>query len=155
MSVRPRSPEEQARHDRALQDIARAYLRYERIVLTNPDGQRNVAVGRMYPDLVIKERVPPAEARREPRVLLIGEVETPSSVNEEEVAQWRAYSRLGLPFVLFVPHASLEAARRLLEQGQVQVTELVGYRYVDGRIALTRLEGAGGEGRGAVGTAVA
>ncbi len=105
--------------------------------MTNPGNARQAAVGRAYPDIVVKERVPPAEGRREPRLLLIGEVETAATVNAEEAATWRALSRLGAPFALYVPQGLLAQAERLVEEQGLTGVALWGYAYVFGRIKVT------------------
>ena len=137
MSVMARSTKEQQDHDRAIEDIALLYLGYDRLVLTNPGNARQAAVGRAYPDLVVKERVPAPEARREPRILLVGEVETASTVSLEEAATWRGLSRLGAPFALYVPQGLLDQAERLVEEQSLSGVALWGYAYVFGRIRLT------------------
>ncbi len=46
-------------------------------------------------------------------VVMLGEVETESSVNEEEVDQWVASSKLTDAFFLYVPEALCDEAKRL------------------------------------------
>lgn len=123
--------------DRVIKDVAQQYLHYDRLVLTNIGGARSVAIGRTYPDIVIKERVPPAESRREPRLLLVGEVETTDTFTAEHAARWRTISRLGAPFALFVPQESVDEAGRLVAQESLSAAQLWGYTYVHGRIQLT------------------
>ena len=122
--------------ERIVEDIALQYLDYDRLVLTNPGNARLVPVGRLYPDLVIKERVPPPEARREPRILLIGEIETASTFTAEHVARWRTLSRLGAPLALFVPEDALAQAKRAFAQESLAVAQVWAYTYVNGRIEL-------------------
>ena len=122
--------------DRIVGDIALLYVSYDRLVLSNKSGARSVAIGRTYPDIVIKERVPAPEARREPAVLLVGEVETTEVATPLQVGKWRALSRLGAPFALFVLQDTLAEVERLIAQENLSVAQLWGYTYTNGRIQL-------------------
>ncbi len=53
-------------------------------------------------------------------VVMLGEVETESSVNEEEVDQWDGYSKLTNAFFLYVPDGLCGEAKRLGQKLKVR-----------------------------------
>jgi len=63
-------------------------------------------------------------------VTLICEVETPSTVGEGAVEQWRDYATLGPAFLLVVPEESAPLARRLLEAHRIPCQTLITYQLV-------------------------
>ena len=55
------------------------------------------------------------------RLLGVVEVETTESINHlEAMSQWGAFSRLRVPFHLYVPAGSVDSARRLFTDLQMQ-----------------------------------
>lgn len=75
----------------------------------------------IYPDVFVVEGED---------VTLICEVETPSTVSEEAVAQWRDYATLGPAFLLVVPEESAQLAQKLLEEHQIPCQNLITYQMV-------------------------
>ena len=107
-----RTGHEQAVHDRAIELIARQrYSFTDKITYRNPGERRTMSAGRVggkdqYPDIVVVSRLRKA--------LLICEVETESSVTEEEADQWQDYASLGVPFYLYVPSSKVVEAESLI-----------------------------------------
>ena len=83
-----RPPEEQKIHDMVLADSAQSYLAVTTAenIKTNAGGQEIYGIDGIYPDLVVK--LPTGE-------IIIEEVETESTVNEQERQQWRQLVSLG------------------------------------------------------------
>jgi hypothetical protein len=65
------------------------------------DGETTV-----YPDMVVLDE-------ENGSVVMIGEVETASSVTTDEADQWRQYGSMSQAFYLYVPHGFAEQARQL------------------------------------------
>lgn len=74
---------------------------------------------------------------RNDRVVQVAEVETESTVNEEEAKEWREFSQLGADFVLYVPSGCGAAAKKMC--ADFKVTELYEYWQDSGRLFLKRL----------------
>ncbi|MCA1583446.1 MAG: hypothetical protein LC791_01275 [Acidobacteria bacterium] len=116
---------EQLEHDRIIRLLQGRYRRkYEAAI--NPGNEQNssVAVGEMavYPDVVLFSQ------ERNRRLQGTVEVETGESVNTlEALAQWGPFSRLKVPFHLYVPPNSLDTARRLCAEHQIVVAEIWTY----------------------------
>jgi len=106
-------PFDQSGHDRVIQvaaDNLRNANKYE--VYTNPGSERNTKVGEFYPDIIVT-------SRGSNTVQFIIEVETSSSINENEITQWRDYSALGGAFYLLVPQADLSKAKQLCSANNI------------------------------------
>lgn len=72
-----------------------------------------------YPDLVLTAPTAPK------KMLAIIEVESGESVNRmEAMAEWGHFGKAKAPFQLYVPAATVDVARRIIEDHQVSVTEL-------------------------------
>jgi hypothetical protein len=120
-----RSRQEQAEHDLAVRRICRARFNgnpqwdaftnpgtTERFALLLPDGRR------LYPDIVARRKGDAVSS-------YVAEVETASTVNEQEAGQWQLFAGLGKRFLLYVPAGSLLRARELCQQRRIAVH---GYR---------------------------
>ncbi len=113
---------EQLEHDRIIRLLQARYRRKFEVVI-NPGGEQNTSVMRgempLFPDLVLFSQ------ERGRRLQGTVEVETGESVNTlEALAQWGPFSRLRVPFILYVPPTSLDTARRLCAEHSVQVAEM-------------------------------
>jgi len=120
-----RSIREQEEHDLAIRRIARARFAgtpdWE--TFTNPGESRHYALvlpdgQRIYPDLVARRKGAHASS-------YVIEVETISTVTEEEAQQWKALSDLERRFLLFIPAGHLLRARELCHRFGITVH---GYR---------------------------
>lgn len=122
MLMARRPAHEQALHDRVIHAIFEQLSNAGRIAQTNPGPLRMVSVCGYYPDVMaclVHERTDIVEA--------IYEVETWSTVEEKHAEhQWVAFAGLGLMFVLVVPEDSLEEARRIARELEIEAT-LVGF----------------------------
>ena len=127
---------EQLEHDRVIRLLqAKCRRKYEAGI--NPGAEQNVAVGSgpsaVYPDVVLQSQ------ERSRRLEAIIEVETGESVNHlEALAEWANFSKLRVPFHLYVPSGMVDVARRLCEDNQIVAQEIWSYHAVgeDVRFAL-------------------
>jgi hypothetical protein len=131
---------EQFEHDRVIRLLQARYKRKFDVVI-NPGAEQNasVAVGEltMFPDLVLFS---PERGRRLQGTI---EVETGESVNTlEAMAEWGPFSRLRVPFVLYVPPSVLDAARRLCTEHQVVVSEIWTYHTAADQVRFTMVHRA-------------
>ncbi|MBI3261669.1 MAG: hypothetical protein HYZ58_00790 [Acidobacteria bacterium] len=116
---------EQLEHDRVIRQLqARWRRRYN--VAANLGAEQTASAGTgtatLYPDLVL------TSLHGGRKIHGIVEVETGESVNNmEALAQWGPMARFRAPFYLYVPSGSVEAARRLCSDNQIEVTEIWGY----------------------------
>jgi hypothetical protein len=115
---------EQLEHDRVIRQLQGKYKRKSEVVI-NPGNEQNqsITVGELvvFPDLLVF-----AEGGR--KLLATVEVETGESVNAIEArAEWGVYSKLKVPLHLYVPPASVDAARRLAAEYQIVVAEIWTY----------------------------
>lgn len=116
MATRSTTP--QSEHDLVVEESAASYRKTGGSASTNPGSEKNVDVAGLYPDVV---------AKRSDGTIVIEEIETESSVTEDECDnQWKPYSKLGYQFNLVVPKASLGLAQRFVRKSQLKVT-LQGY----------------------------
>jgi hypothetical protein len=92
---------EQLEHDRVIRLLQAKYKRKSEVAI-NPGSLQTMPVGTgtsaWYPDLVLYAN----EKNR--KVIGVVEVETAESVNNlEAMSQWAAFSRLRIPFHLYIP----------------------------------------------------
>lgn len=113
---------EQLEHDRVIR-LLQVKLRRKHEVIANigEDQSTSVKIGplQIYPDLIL------TSADRARKLMGTVEVETSESVNHLEArSQWAHLGRARAPFHLYVPLGSVDIARRLATENQVNVTEL-------------------------------
>ncbi len=120
--VARRPADEQALHDRVIHAIFELLSTAGRIVETNPGPLRMISISGYYPDVLaalVHERTDIVQA--------IYEVETWSTVEEKHAEhQWTAFAGLGVMFFLVVPEDTLDEARRIVRELDIEVT-LVGF----------------------------
>jgi hypothetical protein len=126
---------EQLEHDRIIRLLPGRYKRRFEVGI-NPAAEQNAAIGvgtsAVFPDAVLYST---EKARKIQGVV---EVETIESINHlEAMSQWAPYSRLKVPFHLYVPIAALDVARRLAEDHQVSVSEIWSYDHVGDQVRFT------------------
>jgi hypothetical protein len=84
-----------------------------------------------FPDIVVVDR--------DTQVRLVGEVESPRTLREQDPAdlaeKWNAFAGLG-DFILFVPLSQLEAAKRIMKRYRVRPKGLRTWRYIAGQDLL-------------------
>ncbi len=115
---------EQLEHDRVIRQLQARYKRKNEVII-NPGNEQNQSITVenlvVFPDLLLF-----AEGGR--RLLGTVEVETGESVNAIEArAEWGVYSKLKVPLHLYVPPASVDAAKRICAEYQIVVAELWTY----------------------------
>lgn len=109
-----RSSESQSFHDQVVKLAANNINHDKYDVYTNPNGEQNTGVSGQYPDIILAPK-------GTKNVSFIIEVETADSITLSEAqTQWAAYSKLGGTFYLLVPSNSLETAKQLCRQANIQ-----------------------------------
>ena len=129
---------EQLEHDRVIRLLQAKYKRKFEVAI-NPGNEQAMPVGTgpgaWYPDLVLQSQ------ERGRRLLGVVEVETAESVNHlEAMSQWAALAKLRAPFHLYVPAGSLDTARRLAADLQIQVAELWAYNAIGDQLRFTLVQ---------------
>lgn len=97
-----RSQDEQFLHDWVIRKIKDKYSMIYKEIHINPGREKNFKFKEYYPDVVFVNYGLP---------VLIAEVETHETINEEEVKEWKELSNLGVQLVLLVPKEMQNAAR--------------------------------------------
>jgi hypothetical protein len=126
---------EQLEHDRVIR-LLQVRLKRRVEVAINIGDQQTVPVRigqvQIFPDLVLTS---PDKGHK-----LLGtvEVETAESVNHlEAMAQWAHLGRARAPFHLYVPAGSVDIARRLAAENQVNVSEIWSYHTIGDQTRFT------------------
>jgi hypothetical protein len=126
---------EQLEHDRVIRLLqVRLKRRHEVIANIGEDQTASVKIGllQIFPDLVL------SSADRGHKLMGTVEVETSESVNHLEArAQWAHLGRARAPFHLYVPAGSVEIARRLATENQVNVAEIWSYHTIGDQTRFT------------------
>jgi hypothetical protein len=125
---------EQLEHDRVIRLLQAKYKRKFEVAI-NPGSEQTAPVGGpppWYPDLVLQST---EKARK---LLGVVEVETTESVNHlEAMSQWAAFSRLRVPFHLYVPAGCIDSARRLCTDLQIPASEVWAYHAIGDQMRFT------------------
>lgn len=126
---------EQLEHDRVIR-LLQLRLKRRADVAINIGDQQTVPIRigqvQIFPDLVLTS---PDKGHK-----LLGtvEVETAESVNHlEAMAQWAHLGRARAPFHLYVPAGSVDIARRLAVEKQVNVAEIWSYHTIGDQTRFT------------------
>jgi len=126
---------EQLEHDRVIRLLqTRLRRKHEVAINVGPDQGTPVKLGAnlAFPDVVL------TAADRGRRLEGLIEVETGESVNHlEAMAQWAPFSQARAPFHLYVPSGSVDVARRLCTDYNVQVAEIWSYHTVGDQMRFT------------------
>jgi hypothetical protein len=137
---------EQLEHDRVIR-LLQIKLKRRHDVTANIGESQTVPVRigqvQIFPDLVL------TSADRGRRLMGTVEVETAESVNHlEAMAQWAHLGRARVPFHLYVPAGSVDIARRLAAENQVNVAEIWSYHTIGDQTRFTLVHRApAGEAR--------
>lgn len=101
-----RPPDEQSIHDQVLEDSAKSYLKITQPenIKINPANSKNFDIEGKYPDIIVK--LPTGE-------IILEEIETESTVNEQAQEKWRGLSNLGHELRVIVPLSKLDLAKEL------------------------------------------
>jgi hypothetical protein len=116
---------EQFEHDRIIRVLHARYKRKFEVAM-NPGVEQNGSVSvndaPMFPDLVLYSQ------DKNRKVVGTVEVETTESINTlEAMAEWGPFSRLKVPFHLYVPPNAIDTARRLCAEHQIIAAEIWTY----------------------------
>jgi hypothetical protein len=126
---------EQLEHDRVIRLLQAKYKRKFDVAI-NPGNEQTAPVGPTgspwYPDLVLQS------GERSKKLLGVVEVETAESLNNlEAMSQWATFSKLRVPFHLYVPASGVDSARRLCSDLQIQAAEIWAYHAIGEQIRFT------------------
>ena len=126
---------EQLEHDRVIR-LLQVRLKRRNDVTTNigEDQTTSVRIGQVqiFPDLVL------TSTDRGHKLMGTVEVETAESVNHlEAMAQWAHLGRARAPFHFYVPAGSVDIARRLAAENQVNVAEIWSYHTIGDQTRFT------------------
>lgn len=132
---------EQLEHDRVIRLLQAKYKRKFDVAI-NPGNEQTAPVGPAtspwYPDLVLQS------GERTKKLLGVVEVETAESLNNlEAMSQWATFSKLRVPFHLYVPAAGVDSARRLCSDLQIQAAEMWAYHSIGEQIRFTLVSRTG------------
>jgi hypothetical protein len=131
---------EQLEHDRVIR-LLQVRLKRRHDVVTNIGEDQTVPVKigqvQIFPDLVL------TSTDRGHKLMGTVEVETAESVNHlEAMAQWAHLGRARAPFHLYVPAGSVDIARRLAAENQVNVAEIWSYHTIGDQTRFTMVHRA-------------
>ena len=128
---------EQLEHDRVIRLLQAKYKRKFEVAI-NPGNEQTAPVGGpppWYPDLVLQS------TEKSRKLLGLVEVETTESVNHlEAMSQWATFSKMRVPFHLYVPVGCVDNARRLCTDLQIAVGEVWAYHAVGDQIRFTLVQ---------------
>jgi hypothetical protein len=129
---------EQLEHDRIIRQLQARYKRKHEVVI-NPGNEQNqsVTVGQLavFPDLLLF-----SQDQRGRKLQGTVEVETGESVNQlEALAEWGVFSKLKVPLHLYVPPTSLDTARRLCTEHQIELGELWTFHVAMDQVRFTMI----------------
>jgi len=133
---------DQESHDKLVKLVAESgrYTSENYTMYTNPNGpsQWQKSAGKVndeeqYPDIV-------GISKTTNNSTIIAEIETETSVTEEESQQWKDYAKLGISFYLYVPLANVEDAKKLLKEKNITIKGLRGYEVKDEKITIHDIE---------------
>ena len=129
---------EQLEHDRVIRLLLVRLKRKGDVVANIGDSQTvpvRVGTVQVFPDLVL------TTADRSRKLMGTVEVETAESVNHlEAMAQWAHLGRARAPFHLYVPAGSVEIARRLASENQVNVAEIWSFHTIGDQTRFTLIQ---------------
>jgi hypothetical protein len=123
VAILVRPVREQLEHDRLIRHIEQKYKRKHEVAMNVGDEQVapvKISGHTLFPDLVLTAAS---------KLAGVVEVETGESVhNLEALYQWVPFAKVRVPFHLYVPVPSYDAARRLCEAHGAKVSEIWTYR---------------------------
>ena len=97
-----RSTDEQFLHDWVIRKVSEKYSREYSKVHINPGDEKNYEYNGAYPDIIFENYE---------QIVMIAEVETKETINEERAQKWKELSELGAKLSLLVPKNMQNAAR--------------------------------------------
>jgi len=133
----------QTEHDRVVEASASTYsqlIQQGYQVTTNPGNQHNRYVGvdsQLFPDVIVWR--PDQHNPNKGQAIIIEEIETSDTVNQNEVQQWRNFAALGVSkFILIVPANYASEAHRLVLLNNIRVTEIWYYSIQNNQVYFTK-----------------
>ena len=113
-----RSKNDQFLHDWVIEKLKEKYSKLYKEVHINPGEEKNFEYKGHYPDVVFVNYG---------QVVLMAEVETGETINEEEVSVWKELSGLGVQLVLLVPKEMQNAARDICWRSGIAAKVKIGF----------------------------
>jgi hypothetical protein len=134
--TRRSGPAAQQEHDILVEMLARRITIPTWVVATNVARQAPVPCptslsGCAYPDIVAHEKFTR-------RLAATGEVETATTLTEQQAEVWATSALLAPRFFLYVPEESEAAARALLSRRRIRPTGLFLYRHTERNTFIVR-----------------
>jgi hypothetical protein len=133
----------QTEHDKVVEASASTYSQLTQQgyqVTTNPGNQHNRYVGvdpQLFPDVIVWK--PDQTNPNKGQAIIIEEIETSETVNQNEVDQWRGFAALGVSkFILIVPANNASEAHRLVQLNNIRVTEIWYYTIQNNQVYFTK-----------------
>ena len=127
-------------HDRVVEASANTYaesIEQGYKVSTNPGATKSQKVGGepgLYPDVIVW--MPDTNNPSSGKAIIIEEIETEDTVNENEASQWLKFGELGIKFQLIVPFSHASIALQLVQNQQINVSEIWYYTISPGNQIL-------------------
>jgi hypothetical protein len=113
-----RSKDEQFLHDWVIGKIKEKYSRLYTEVRTNSGKEKNFELKGQHPDVIFVNYG---------QIVLVAEVETQETINEEEAEEWKDLSNLGAQLVLVVPKEMQNAARDICWKKGIAAKVKIGF----------------------------
>ena len=113
-----RTTDEQFLHDWVIRKLRDKYLKLFKEVHINVGEEKNYEVKGHYPDAVCVNYG---------QIMLIIEVETRESINEQEIEQWKELSQLGAQLVVLVPKDMQNVTRDLCWKNGIASKVKIGF----------------------------
>jgi len=113
-----RTSDEQFLHDWVIRKLKEKYSRLYKEVHINPGDEKNYELKGHFPDAVCVNYG---------QIMLIIEVETRESINEQEIDQWKELSQLGAQLVVLVPKEVQNDARDLCWKNGIASKVKIGF----------------------------
>lgn len=130
-------------HDRVVRASKETYFELQKqgyIVSINPNGEKNQSVGseqQCFPDVIVWK--PSENDPSSGKAIIIEEIETEDSVNNDESEQWIEYSKLGVnKFILIVPQNTIQSTMNIIRTKQININEVWYYTFSGDRILFTK-----------------
>ena len=97
-------------HDWIIEEIEKKFSKEYNEIKVNKINEKNYEFSGFYPDIIFGNYG---------QILMIGEVETESNINENIIEKWQKLKSLDVGCVIFVPKNKLKYARELCWNNQL------------------------------------
>lgn len=97
-------------HDWIIDEIQGKYSKEFNEIKVNKLNEKNHDFKNLYPDIIFGNYG---------QIVMIGEVETESNINEEIIEKWKSFQSVGTNCIIFVPKNKIKATRDLCWNNQL------------------------------------